>query len=50
MKKKLQEMSNLELVHKLRQDKGKMNFGEMDEIFIIILERLILKEKINEKD
>jgi hypothetical protein len=50
MTENLQEMSNLELIHKLRKDQGTMSFADMDKIFIIILERIIVRQVIDEKD
>lgn len=43
----LQEMSNLELVHKLRTDQDNMSIGEGNQIVLILLERLILKNEIH---
>lgn len=47
MKEDLQDMSNLELVTKLRKESKLLSLNEGNEIVLILLERLVLRDLIN---
>lgn len=50
MTENLLEMSNIELVHKLRKESDNLSLNEGNEIVLILLERLILRDALDNLD
>lgn len=45
-----QDLSNIDLIHLLRRDQHELSLGDGNEIVLIILERMILKNIIKGED